>query len=250
MSAFVLKKIIGKLLMPVPLFFLVLVGAGLLSLAGRPKLARSALYVASAALFALSLPAVSFYLVSNLEYKYHKYNGEHVDFVVVHGGYHKEDDRHPVTSLLSATSLVRLSEGVRLSQLNPNAKLILSGYNVAGGIPHPEAMAKVAEVFGVSQQNVIIVDNVKDTSEEVNAITSIVRQSPFVVVTSAMHMPRTLYWYALSDLFPVTAPTDFHTKGSGEWGSWWGYVPSAQSLRLVELAWHEYLGLLWAWIKG
>ncbi|MCB0668390.1 MAG: YdcF family protein, partial [Saprospiraceae bacterium] len=66
-----------------------------------------------------------------------------------------------------------------------------------------------------------------------------------IVVTSASHMPRAVYLFKKAQLSPIPAPTAYEIlKEPGE--PFLGLFISAKNFRKVEMALHEYLGMLWA----
>ena len=204
--------------------------------------------------FVLSLEPVSDLIAAPLEFKFPKYNQQAVNYIVVLGGGHKSDTRIPISSLLSRTSLMRLTEGIRIYRMNPNAKLLLSGYNGNDAISNAEAMAAVAQTFGIPKEDIIMAKLPKDTAEEAAHWSeylgsNLLENQNFAVVTSAMHLPRAMYLFHNKGQRPVPAPTEFRTAGNQTltWRSWF---PSAGSLALFERAWHEYLGKIWAMIRS
>jgi uncharacterized SAM-binding protein YcdF (DUF218 family) len=68
-------------------------------------------------------------------------------------------------------------------------------------------------------------------------------------VTSAIHMPRAMLVFEQKGLKPISAPTDFEDRIRKE-NSPNQFFPRAGELRKVEAALHEYLGLLWARVRG
>ena len=145
---------------------------------------------------------------------------------------------------------MRLAEGVRIHRLNPNSKLLLSGYSGADAISQAEAMAQVAEqVFSVSREDMILKPLAKDTEEEAEAWVEVTAGRPLAVVTSAVHMPRTLFLYHHLGSHPIAAPTQYDTRSYPVEG-FFNKLPSGSALRRVERAWHEYVGLLWLKVKG
>ena len=85
----------------------------------------------------------------------------------------------------------------------------------------------------------------KDTKEEALFTKGLVRKKPFILVTSATHMPRAMKIFKNLGLNPIPAPTDFHK------GEFKGYLrkPSAYHFNLSEIAMHEYIGILWEKLK-
>ena len=247
---FFVKKVLGYMLMPVPLFWFCLCLAGLCALVGRARLRNGLIVVALAWIGFFSLPSVAHWVARPLEQKYPMYGNQPVDFVVVHGNAHVSDPLVPITSLLSEVALMRLAEGIRIHRLNPNSKLLLSGYSGGDAISQAEAMAQVAEqVFSVSREDMILKPLAKDTEEEAEAWVEVTAGRPLAVVTSAVHMPRTLFLYHHLGSQPIAAPTQYDTRSYPVEG-FFNKLPSGSALRRVERAWHEYVGLLWLKVKG
>lgn len=248
MFPFLLKKILGVLLMPLPMATIGVLLSLILFRKKKKKTARAVMSISLLATFLLSLPAISYQIGAPLERAYPQYDGTPVVFVAVHGGYHSSDSAKPITSWLSSISMVRLMEGIRIYQLNPGSKLLLSGYSGQDKISQAETMARVAESFGVPRSDMVLEPKTKDTEEEAIAWSKYVKGAAFAVVTSAIHMPRTMMWYQEYGAMPIPAPTEYKYGGDGEI-DWWGLIPSARALRSSESAWYEYLGVVWAHIK-
>lgn len=67
------------------------------------------------------------------------------------------------------------------------------------------------------------------------------------LVTSAWHMSRAMWSFKHFGFDPVAAPTDYQLSPGHN--SIMGLLPSARALYLSSLALHEYIGLLWYWIR-
>lgn len=246
---FTLKKIIGSLLMPLPLFFLACLFAIVLFKRGRIKLAKGLLVFSVSCLYLFSIQPVAHFLASPLEMAYPKYNYQDVQFVAVLGGYHKSDERQPITSLLSVDSLNRLNEGIRIVKQNPEAKLLLSGSKDRDDIAHAEAMAQVAEMLGISRSSMILFTEAKDTDDEARHWASLTKGQDLALVTSATHMPRAMRLFTKYGIKPIPAPTGHRTTGQQEL-NWKSFMPRAFHLDLAAKAWHEYIGIVWATLRS
>lgn len=251
---FLIKKLISALLMPLPLGFVILVLAIVVFFQGYQRLAKGLGIGVILTWLILSLAPVSQLIATPLEYAFPKYHHQTVHYVIVLGGYHNSDERFPVSSLLSKTSLMRLAEGMRIYRMNPGAKLLLSGYKGNDVISNAEAMAQVAQTFGIPKDDIIMAVQPKDTAEEAKhwatyLNNNMLKNQHFALVSSAMHTPRSMYLFQNQGLQPIPAPTEFRTGGNHglHWNDW---LPSADSLTLFESAWHEYLGRIWAAIRS
>lgn len=245
---FTLKKIIGMLVMPLPFISIMIVAAALLCLFRRLRLGRSLLITAFSLLFVLSLPVTVHCIAQPLEYAHPLYRNQPVEFVIVLGGYHRSNDKIPISSLLSSVSMVRLSEGIRIYRQNPGSRLLLSGYNGADRISQAEAMALVAEAYGVPREDMILEPRAQDTDDEAMYWSAVVQDRPHALVTSAVHMPRAMALFQRHGTTPVSAPTEFMTADGFE-PRWQDWVPSGWALSSVERAWHEYVGIVWGSIN-
>jgi uncharacterized SAM-binding protein YcdF (DUF218 family) len=95
----------------------------------------------------------------------------------------------------------------------------------------------------VSDQSFLMLDRALDTEEEAHEIFMLLHEEPFVLVTSASHMPRAMLHLERAGAHPIPAPTG-QSAGDASLVSWRAWLPSAAALRKSERAVHEYLGLL------
>ncbi len=58
-----------------------------------------------------------------------------------------------------------------------------------------EAGARVAESLGVPRSDIIVLDRPKDTEEEALAVKHAIGDAPFLLVTSASHLPRAMIFF-------------------------------------------------------
>ncbi len=235
--------------MPLPAFFLLILAGLALLYFGRRKLGRLLCTAALVGLYLCSISPVAYLLAKPLEYAFPPYEGQPVDAVVVLGGYHRSDPRVPITSLLSATSMVRLSEGLRILEANPDARLCLSGYGGRDEISNAEAMSRVAIQMGVAEDRIIRRELPQDTRGEAQAWSQTLAGQRVALVTSAMHLPRAMWLFREFGMSPLAAPTNFQS-GPPDLLLWKNWIPSAKSLYTITAAWHEYLGLAWARLQS
>jgi uncharacterized SAM-binding protein YcdF (DUF218 family) len=175
-----------------------------------------------------------------------------IHWIVVLGGGH--DLAHaglPANDLLSSVSIERLVEGVRLYRQLPQAKLIVSG-GVASSIDtvsEAAYLAKVASWFGIPVQDIVLEATSINTADEAVEIKKIIDHEPFYLVTSAIHMPRSMSLCLKQGLNPIAAPTDPILVDPKD-QRWEMSLPSASNLVRTNVAWHEILGMVWGKIRG
>ncbi|WEM43349.1 envelope biogenesis factor ElyC [Photobacterium sp. DA100] len=248
---FELKKIVSALLMPLPaMLMLGLLGLLLLWFTRRKGLASFFISFAFLGIFLVSFQPIATSLLRPLEKAYPPYvpSGQAVDYVMVLGSGHVIDHAMPITSQLSRTSLMRLSEGMRIHRLFPGSKLILSGYGGGTDISQARMMAKVALALGVNKNDILLLETAKDTWEEAFQAASVVGESKLVVVTSASHMKRAIEEFNRVGLSPSAAPTNFLASNKIE-QPWERYRPQAKYLEQTERYWYEKLGRWWQQLR-
>ncbi|USD66268.1 envelope biogenesis factor ElyC [Vibrio sp. SCSIO 43136] len=248
---FELKKLIASILMPLPGFLLLgFLGLALVAFTSRRGIGCSFLLVSLVGIFVAAFQPVASKLLMPLERQYQGFlpASDNVDYVMVLGSGHIVDDAIPPTSELSRTGLMRLSEGIRILRLYPEAKLILSGYGGGTEVSNARMMAKVALALGVAKSDIILLETAKDTWEEARQAAVFVADKELVLVTSASHMQRALEEFKDAGLSPMPAPTNFLANDAVQ-QPWNKYRPQAQYLEWTEKYWHEQLGMWWQTLR-
>ena len=174
-----------------------------------------------------------------------------IKWIVVLGGGHNSDPHMPLTSQLSSSSLVRLIEGINLHRALPGSTLVLSGGAVHDPVSTAETMALLARLLGVDQAELMVELASKDTAEQAQQLQSLVGRDQFVLVTSALHMPRAMALFEKLGMQPLPAPTAHGIVGSQGSRPWWFLsLPTANGFVTARNVMHEYLGLAWAKLWG
>lgn len=249
---FTLKKIIGGMILPLPLL-LMLIALGLL-LVWFTRFQRSGKIVITTGwlvLLLLSLQPVADGLLRPIEDKYPTWQGnQKVAYIVVLGGGYTWDDKWAPSSNLINNSLPRLNEGIRLWLANPGSKIIFTGAAAkTNPVSTAEAGARVAESLGVPRAAIITLDSPKDTEEEAAAVKQAIGDAPFLLVTSASHLPRAMIFFEHAGLHPLPAPAN-QLAVSAPLNPWERAIPSPAWLMHSDRVGYETLGRLWQWLKG
>jgi uncharacterized SAM-binding protein YcdF (DUF218 family) len=165
-----------------------------------------------------------------------------VRYIAVLGSSYTPRKEVSSVAALDREGLVRVVEGVRLWREHPAMRLIVSGGGSPGVQPAAWGSARLARDLGVDSAALIILDRARDTADEAQAIVSIVGSEPFLLVTSAWHMPRALRLVQRAGGRAIPVPTGQESDLPCHWLA--GCVlPGARGLTMTELATHEYLGL-------
>lgn len=249
---FMLKKYIGGMMLPLPLLLL-LTGLGLFLVwfTRFQKTGKTAITVGWLLLLLLSLQPVADGLLKPIEDKYPTWRGEQrVEYIVVLGGGYTWNPHWAPSSNLINNSLPRLNEGIRLWQANPGSKMIFTGARaLTNPVSTGEAGARVAESLGVPRNDIIVLDTPKDTEEEAAAVKAEIGDAPFLLVTSASHLPRAMIFFQHAGLHPLPAPAN-QLAIESPLNPWEKAIPSPVWLMHSDRVGYETLGRIWQWLKG
>ena len=199
---------------------------------------RIIILVSIICLYLFSITPISDIAISPLESQYPSCNLNNIskadDVAVLAGGI--KGDNLPLVSSISGSTLVRVSEAIDIYRHYPGLKFIVSGEN--------DATKRVKEYLidlGVPGQNIILDSESHNTFQNALHIKKIVGSHNLILVTSAFHMPRTMLAFRNLGMNPYPCPTDFKVEGSY---NIFDFIPSTSNLHNVNLAFHEYIGIL------
>jgi len=250
---FLFKKIVSPLFLPLTLSLLLLL-AGLILIWSRKRERMGKMFMTFGVLLLalMSYNAVSSKLVLPLECRYPPAglsDARGARWIAVLGAGVNAEKGYPAASQLSRRSLANLVEGIRLQRHLPGCKLLLSGGAVFQPVPEAEVMAGAARELGVNEKDMVLESASRDTEEQARRIRDIVGRDKFILVTSAAHMPRSMALFKKEQLKPVPAPAGVCIKTETPLSPD-DFYPGAAALRKSETAFHEYLGIIWAKIRG
>lgn len=188
---------------------------------------------------------VAFWLLGHLEYQVPSASTaerEGVRTIVVLAAYAEADAAIPLSSRVNSGTAFRLLEVMRLFRMAPDATVIVSG---EGGAPH--IMRELLVSGGIPSTRVVVDDHSSSTFESGRNLAPTLGTVPFLLVTSAGHMPRAMKVFRKAGTNPYAAPTHFLTRKN-----WMAiqYLPSPLHLVYSDLAVSEYEALVWYAING
>jgi uncharacterized SAM-binding protein YcdF (DUF218 family) len=243
MLAFYLKKLVGALLMPIPLALIALTAA-LLLWRKRPRTARGLVAGAALWLALTSWHPVADGLLAPFEDDFPMFDVTRpVDAVVVLGGCHVTDPSVPPAAQLCGSSLHRLTEGLRIVAANPTARLFVSGYGGSDERAHADVLREVALGMGLSAERIVSLSEPRDTQEEADALAPLLADQRVALVSEASHLPRAMEAFERAGLHPIPAPAVRLSREESTWA-----VEAGAELK-SERALHEGLGRLWQWLR-
>lgn len=242
-----LKQLVSELSSPLTIALLIAGAAAFWRLRGRSRIATWMLFSAAAIGYLGAIEPVGDALLGPLERWYSPLREEQlraeIRHVVVLGSSYFPRNELPVTSAISESALARIVEGIRLIKRLGQVHLVVSGGAPPGRAPAAAGYAKLARELGVSDESLILLDEPLDTGGEARAVAETIGEEPFLLVTSAHHMPRAMKLMQRAGAHPIPAPTGHRViRSSGR--DWLGFLPNSLGLRKTESAIHEYLGLV------
>jgi uncharacterized SAM-binding protein YcdF (DUF218 family) len=258
---FEIKKVLGPLFSPLPVCLeLLIVGVVLLWCTRQQRLGKTFVTMAGLLLALLSSEGFSGRLIHTLEAQYPPLNmstiqaaftggeGDTISWIVVLAGGVTPDPTLPIQLQISHESRVRMLEGIRLYHMIPGSKLVLSGGIGFQLESEATVLSRFAQALGVHKDDVVLETRSRDTKDHPLHVSLIVKNDPFILVTSASHMPRAFRLFAQRGMTPIPAPAGHWEPKKYVWPEY--YFPGSKGTRLAEMAFHEYLGLGWAWMRG
>jgi uncharacterized SAM-binding protein YcdF (DUF218 family) len=111
-------------------------------------------------------------------------------------------------------------------------------------------MAAIAVALGVPQASIVLEDQSPDTETQAVNVGRIVKDEPFVIVTSAYHMPRAMGLFTKAGLRPIAAPAHYVTVPATTSFIPTDIYPTVGGLITTQIVQNEYLGTAWAMLRG
>ncbi|TAM79839.1 MAG: hypothetical protein EPN47_18800 [Acidobacteria bacterium] len=191
--------------------------------------------------------------------------------IVVLSGGASDDKGLPVAGRLTPDSALRVVEAVEIyrdlaSSVSPvpeghrapdeekptvrqAPRLLLSGGSTVNSAAEAVPMQKLAESLGVPSNAILMETRSDDTASEAKDLLPYLGRKPFILVTSAYHMPRAMGLFRRLGMQPIAAPSNY----VGRWNTqpFVLYIrPDADALVQSEVAGHERLGMIWEHLRG
>lgn len=162
--------------------------------------------------------------------------------IVVLAAHAERDLAIPLSSRINEGAAFRLIETISLFQSGTNPAVIVTG---EGDTPH--IMKEVLVSAGIPSAHITVDDQSWSTYESGRNLAPALGDVPFLLVTSAGHMPRAIKVFRKAGTNPCAVPTHFLTRSN-----WMAiqYLPSPRHLVYSDLAVSEYEALVWYAING
>lgn len=233
-----------------PLVVMIMITAGYFLLKKNKRLATGLIFFGLIVLYCGSIRPVKNLLVHPLEFRYPSRSVTKVAYILVAGG--GIVDRSPENSkpILTESSLRRTLAAYRWWKINKVPVILCGGSPLKNGRPEAQVMADFLAELGVPQRYLIIEPYSRNTYENIHNAKSLLelkRADRIAVITSAVHMPRTIAICRKFKLNCLAVPTGYLTDLTAY--HWYDIFPSAFELNQVFGALHEYIGIVYYKIR-
>lgn len=243
-----------------PLGTALCLGAAGLLLLRRGRTRGCALLVGAALAWLVlwSLPPMADAIRASLETRYPELALDDVaphDAIVVLGGVMRASyvDR-PWPDLGGGAD--RVWHAARLYHAGKAPRIVVAGGPAPSGgalTAEGEAMRQLLVDFGVPEAAISLELESRNTRENAQNVAPLLAElgaRRVLLVTSALHMPRSVATFRGVGIEVTPAPTDFEVVGDlgGSWVKRW--LPNAEALHESTQAIHEYVGWLAYWLRG
>lgn len=275
---FLLRKIVSRMLFPVPLIALL----GVVALVAAWRRRRRVALVSGGAAVVLFLIAGCEPLADRalwqLERRHAEYpvelpapRGDESLWIVVLGSGHVNRQDLPPLVTKGTSGRARVARGVELARRYPAAPVIFTGGSVtdaATTISTAEAGAAAARALGLPPERIHTIPHPLDTASEARAIAELVQHTQaegwhgapglypptnILLITSASHLPRAVHFFhralAAHPTPPELIPLPAEVRADTGPYTPWEWLPSARALEKSTLVVYEVLGLVWMTVR-
>ena len=252
---FVLSKIVWGLLSPTSLAVWLLLLTTLLLWLNYVKAARKLLTLISLAAMLMLVYPVGDWLMQPLETRFRSPATlpQHVDGIIVLGGAERLKLSASWQQAQVGESAERILAAADLSRHYPDAPLIYTGGSNLVQMPELDSTGQVSasllQQAGVASEQILLETRARNTYENFVMVKPLLPApaGSYLLVTSAFHMPRAVGVARQQSLNVIPYPVDYRSNTS--FYRYWDFDVFAH-LEVLEVAWHEWLGLTAYFITG
>lgn len=150
----------------------------------------------------------------------------------------------------------RMTETIVLARRFPNARVVFSGGGGATRLIYAGQSESVdAETLliamGLDRKRLLLEDRSRDTYENALYTHALVRPQAgerWLLITSALHMPRAMGCFRQVGFDPAPWPVDYRTRGPRDWLRF--FDRPSEGWRRIDVVAREWIGLVVYWVAG
>lgn len=253
---FVLSKVLGFFTLPSNAIAMICLLGGLLLLLQRRRAGTLILTFGVLMLVVVGYSPIGNVLMLSLTERFPAWqsDGRDPDGIIVLGGAIDADSTAARHSLEVNTAAERVIVMLELAKRFPKARIVYSGGPSAlfvTALPEAPVAGDLLKQFDVAPERITLENDSRTTDE--NAIFSkrLVNPKPgerWLLVTSAVHMPRSIGTFRAAGFDVEAYPVDWRTRGWVDSGETFDTLSGG--LGRADSAMHEWVGLVTYWLSG
>jgi uncharacterized SAM-binding protein YcdF (DUF218 family) len=149
---------------------------------------------------------------------------------------------------LSSSALKRLVYGFSLKEIF-TGDYVLAGGKVFDHGQEAEAQvaAEVLRSLGLESERIVTETESRNTWQNARNIAEDFGYHKIILVTSAYHIPRSVFCFEKNGIVVIPAPTDYYVNRNRRYDLF-SFLPSMSASFGTWIALHEYMGLLQYWL--
>jgi len=251
---FLFAKVVGFLSVPSNVIASIAVLALLILVYRRPSHAIVPI-VALALLVTATLSPLGNILLTPLEQRFPEmqFPDQGIEGIIVLGGSYDAQSHSYLSTILLQEDTEPMAVIPDLARRYPKARIIFSGGTEPSfeGINEAAIVKKYFISFGIAANRIEVEDQSQTTAENAKFSAKLIQPTPqsrWLLVASAYHMPRAMGAFRKAGFNVLAFPVGNRTHG---WTELWKPAAEAtDNLRRIDVAVHEWLGLLTYRLSG
>jgi uncharacterized SAM-binding protein YcdF (DUF218 family) len=182
------------------------------------------------------------------------FDGRDPDGIIVLGGGIDSDESVARNSLELNAAAERVTAMLELARRFPKARMVFTGGSgnvFENSVPEAPVAGALLERFGVTPDRITLESTSRTTEENATFTRRIVQPKPgelWLLVTSAVHMPRSIGVFRKAGFNVEAYPVDWRTRGWIDANL--PFDRLSAGLGRTDAAMHEWVGLISYWLAG
>lgn len=233
-----------------------LAGIAFILLIFRFRIGAAAAGVALGAFLAAAFSPIGNLLLTPLEQRFPGLPADSpasIDGIIVLGGSYDTVTHSYMSTIYLREDTEPMGVVPALARRYPKARIVISG-GMDPSVPGPSEAAIVKGYFisfGIPADRITLEESSKTTAENARFTAETIRPGPgtqWILVTSAYHIPRAIGAFRKAGFNVIACPAGWRTQGWKD--SWLPESTATENLRRVDVAIHEWMGLLTYRLSG
>jgi uncharacterized SAM-binding protein YcdF (DUF218 family) len=212
--------------------------------------------IAVSSLCLICLPLFAYLITGTLEWSYPPLAArpDDIETIVVLGGAVRDPDAPGLPATPGTDSYYRCMAAAHYYRQGPRCPVIVSGGKARadeGKPPVAEVMKEFLTELGVAEEDIVVEVESRNTYENAVQVAKIVHEKEWkrvLLVTDATHLKRSDWCFAAQGVDVIAAGVSYGAFGFEL--SLSDFIPNPRAAHQVERVSHEWLGIIWYWMRG